>query len=151
MLAGTGRNSPLEVVEKVIVTDLLWAAATIVTVELFFLAKVLFPHETILRLSSAWPNLMTIEYGIEYFSILETTSYKNTYSIYFLATSGISTFVEVSLRRTYPIRRSRLWAQEKDSRSRYDIVPGRCLINAFAADLATDWPMTEPQLKRAVI
>ena len=28
--------------------------------------------------------------------------------------------------------------KEEDSRSRYAIVPGRCLINAFAADLATD-------------
>ena len=43
------RNSPLKVMAKVLVIDLLSAAAVIVTVELFFLARVLLPHGTMLR------------------------------------------------------------------------------------------------------
>ena len=82
-----GRNSRLKVMEKVPVTDLLSAAAAIVTAELFFLARAFFPHET--SLTGVWLKLMTIECGIEYFSVLGTISYKNTYSVSFLATSGI--------------------------------------------------------------
>ena len=43
------KNSPLKVMAKVLVIDLLSAAAVIVTVELFFLARVLLPHGTMLR------------------------------------------------------------------------------------------------------
>ena len=70
---------------------------------------------------------------------------------FFPALSGISTLVEVCLQPTYPIRWNRLWAQEEDSKTRSAIAPGCCLINPFAADVATDRLMTEPWLEGAVI